>query len=87
MSPEQAATARRAESADTRTQAALTLAATLVRTRGDLDDTDLKSAYAAGLSDAEVAEVIANVALNLFTNYFNKAAAVDIDWPEVSHLS
>ncbi|MEU9078684.1 carboxymuconolactone decarboxylase family protein [Kitasatospora sp. NPDC004745] len=87
LTPEEAGAARRAESADVRTRAALVLAATLVRTRGGLDDTDLKAAQDAGLTDAEVAEVIANVALNVFTNYFNKAADVDIDWPEVSHLS
>nr|BEK69087.1 carboxymuconolactone decarboxylase family protein [Kitasatospora purpeofusca] len=87
LTPEEAAAARRAESADTRTRAALALAAALLRTRGEVADTDLKAAHEAGLDDAEVAEVIANVALNVFTNYFNKAAAVDIDWPEVSHLS
>ncbi|MEV7770259.1 carboxymuconolactone decarboxylase family protein [Kitasatospora sp. NPDC086791] len=87
LTPAEAEAARRAESADARTRAALQLAAALVRTRGDLDDADLKAAREAGLGDAEVAEVIANVALNVFTNYFNKAAAVDIDWPVVSHLS
>jgi len=38
----------------------------------------------AGLSDGEIAEVVAHVALNVFTNYFNKAAEVDIDFPRVS---
>jgi hypothetical protein len=39
----------------------------------------------AGLSDGQIVEVIAQVALNLFTNYLAKAARVDIDWPLVRH--
>ncbi|MER8188175.1 carboxymuconolactone decarboxylase family protein [Kitasatospora sp. NPDC094015] len=78
--------ARHGSSADPRTAAALTLAVTLTRTRGTLQDADLKAAREAGLTDGEVAEVVAHVALNVFTNYFNKAADVDIDWPHVSHL-
>ena len=39
----------------------------------------------AGFSDGEIAEIIAHVALNVFTNYFNIAADVDIDFPKVSH--
>jgi alkylhydroperoxidase family enzyme len=38
----------------------------------------------AGFSDGEVAEIIAHVALNVFTNYFNIATQVDIDFPKVS---
>ena len=39
------------------------------------------------VTDGDIAEVIANVALNVFTDCFNKAADVDVDWPQVSHLS
>jgi alkylhydroperoxidase family enzyme len=35
----------------------------------------------AGFSDGEIAEIIANVVLNIFTNYFNIAAGVEIDFP------
>ncbi|QNA71996.1 carboxymuconolactone decarboxylase family protein [Streptomyces sp. So13.3] len=87
LTTEQAESARRAQSADLTCDAALKLATSLVRTRGDVTDTDLKTAREAGLNDAEIAEVVAHVALNILTNYFNKAAAVDIDWPQVSHLS
>lgn len=38
-----------------------------------------------GFFDGEIAEIIAHVALNVFTNYFNIAADVDIDFPKVSH--
>ena len=39
---------------------------------------------AAGFSDGEVAEIIAHVALNVLTNYFNIATDVEIDFPRVS---
>jgi hypothetical protein len=44
----------------------------------------LEAARKAALSDGEIAEVIANVGLNVFTNYFNNVAEVEIDFPEVS---
>ena len=39
---------------------------------------------AAGYTDGEIAEIIAHVALNVFTNYFNRAAQTDIDFPLVT---
>jgi hypothetical protein len=37
----------------------------------------------AGWSDAEVAEIVAHVALNVFTNYFNITAGTEIDFPKI----
>ena len=45
-------------------------------------DTDLQAVRAAGFTDGEIAEIIAHVALNIFTNYFNNAAEVEVDFPE-----
>ena len=75
---------RGGHSADARADAALTLARRVLATRGDIDASDLAAVRQAGLSDGEIAEVVAHVALNVFTNYFNKAAEVDIDFPRVS---
>ncbi|WP_207782486.1 carboxymuconolactone decarboxylase family protein [Phytoactinopolyspora limicola] len=77
--------ARKGGASDATARAALTLAAEVVRSRGGIDDADLKTARESGLSDGDIAEVIAHVALNVFTNYFNKAADVEIDWPVVRH--
>lgn len=77
--------ARHAKATDPKTQATLVFAATVVRTRGDIADADLLVAREAGLSDGEIAEVVGHVALNVFTNYFNKAAETDIDWPVIRH--
>jgi hypothetical protein len=38
----------------------------------------------AGVTEEEIGEVVANLALNILTNYFNVLAHVDNDWPVVS---
>jgi alkylhydroperoxidase family enzyme len=38
---------------------------------------------AAGLGDGQIVEIIAHVALNLFTNYVNIAFDVPVDFPSV----
>jgi uncharacterized peroxidase-related enzyme len=77
--------ARSGRASDAKTEAILAFATAVVRSRGGVEDTDLKAARAAGLSDGEIAEVVAHVALNVFTNYLNKAADTDIDWPVIRH--
>jgi len=47
----------------------------------------VKSARTAGLTDGEIAEVLALTVLNIFTNYFNTAFQVDIDFPIVKALT
>ena len=37
---------------------------------------------AAGFSNAGVVEAIANIAANLFTNYFNHIADTEVDFPK-----
>ena len=36
------------------------------------------------MTDEEIGEIVANLALNILTNYFNALANVDNDWPVVS---
>jgi uncharacterized peroxidase-related enzyme len=76
--------ARDAESSDPHIAALLTLSDAIARGRGIVDDTALKDARAAGVTDAEIAEVVGNLALNILTNYFNILADVDNDWPVVT---
>jgi alkylhydroperoxidase family enzyme len=40
----------------------------------------------AGFDDAEITEIVADVALNIFTNYFNLVAGTEIDFPRVTDL-
>lgn len=85
VSADEASQARSGKSDDPRAAAALALASAIVRTKGDVDDSDLSGARTAGLTDEEIAEVVANVALNYFTNVLNRLAHTDIDFPVVRH--
>jgi uncharacterized peroxidase-related enzyme len=75
--------ARLGHSSDKKTNAALTLARQLVATAGHVSDADVNAARSGGLDDGDVAEVVANVALNIFTNYFNHLNQTEVDLPKV----
>ena len=65
--------------------AALAFAKRVLDTKGQIDDAELAAVRAAGFSEGEIAEIIAHVALNVFTNYFNIATKVDVDFPRVCY--
>ncbi|MBS0192279.1 MAG: carboxymuconolactone decarboxylase family protein [Phycisphaerales bacterium] len=75
--------ARHRESTDARTSAALKFAQAVIDRRGGIGESDIKAVRAAGFADAEIAEIVATVALNFFTNFFNRAFDVDVDFPRV----
>lgn len=78
------AAARAGDSADPRVRTLLRLASAVNRGRGDVPDDVLDAARAAGVSHAEIAEVVGHVAANAFSNYFAKTARVDLDFPAVA---
>ena len=80
---EEMASAQRGKSSDPKTAAALIFAQKLVETRGQVADTDVRTLRDAGYDDQDIVEIIAHVALNLFTNYINVALAVPVDFPGV----
>lgn len=83
LPPAALADARQARAGDPRTSAILALAVAINRTRGHVDDETLAAAREAGLTDAEIVEVVGHVALNVFTNYLNSVAETKIDFPAV----
>lgn len=83
LSPEEITMSREARSADARRQAGLLFAQTIVVRRGEVSDQDLSAVRGAGFSDGEITEIVANVAVNIFTNYFNHVAQTDVDFPRV----
>lgn len=83
-SAEQMRHAQAGESADPKTQAALRFALKLVDERGQVGDADVAALRTAGFGDEEIVEILAHVALNLFTNYVNVALAVPVDFPAVA---
>lgn len=74
---------RNARAADAKRDAGLKFAYVVVVARGLVTDADLAKARAAGLSDAEITEIVAHVALNILTNYINHVAQTTIDFPVV----
>ena len=75
---------RRGESDDERIGATLRFALSVNAKRGGVSDDDLAEVRAAGYDDAGVAAIVAHVALNVLTNYFNRVAQPVIDFPEVT---
>jgi uncharacterized peroxidase-related enzyme len=77
------AAAQQGEAADARTAAALRFALKLVNDRAHVSDADVQALRAAGFDDEHIVEILAHVALNLFTNYVNVAFGVPVDFPAV----
>jgi uncharacterized peroxidase-related enzyme len=75
--------AQKAEASDSKTAAALRFAAEIVRKRGLVPSSEIDAVRAAGYGDGEIAEIVAVVAINIFTNYFNHIAGTEIDFPVV----
>jgi uncharacterized peroxidase-related enzyme len=75
--------ARQGHSTDAKTDAALRFARVVIVNRGEVSDPDVQAVRDAGFSDGEIGEIVANVALNVFTNYFNVIAGTAIDFPKV----
>jgi uncharacterized peroxidase-related enzyme len=79
--------ARRLESDDERSQAGLRFTRAVLEQRGQVSDDDLDQVRAAGYGDGELAEIVANVALNTLTNYFNRLADPDLEFPRVEPVA
>lgn len=71
------------EASDPRVAAALTFARAVIREKGFVSDAELEAVRAAGYGDGEIGEIVANVALNVFTNYFNSVGETELDFPAV----
>ena len=83
LKPEEVAASREAHAADPKRQAGLQFAQAVVVERGEVSDDALARVRAAGYGDGEITEIVANVAINVFTNYFNHVAQTVVDFPRV----
>ena len=84
LSSQEMAAAQMGNAADSKTQAALTFALHIVEQRGAIAQADVEAVRAAGFNDGQIVEIMAHVALNLFTNYVNVAFNVPVDFPRVT---
>jgi uncharacterized peroxidase-related enzyme len=78
------AAARTAQSDDPHVRALLELSNQIAANAGDVDAEAIATARAAGVTDEEIGELVANLAMNILTNYFNVLAGVHNDWPVVT---
>lgn len=83
MSDSEIEKARTERSSDPKADAIMTFVRAVVVRRADITDSYLDELRAAGANDAEITEIIANIALNIFTNYFNVIAKTEVDFPKV----
>ncbi|PWE56081.1 carboxymuconolactone decarboxylase [Metarhizobium album] len=77
------AEAQAGRSTDARTAAALQFAIIVVDNRAGIQPSEVDALRTAGFDDEEIVEIIAHIALNLFTNYLNVALDVPVDFPGV----
>jgi len=74
---------RRGLSGDAKANAAVMFARKVTETRGKVSDADLAAVKLAGFTEAQVIDIVANVAINVLTNFVNNVAETDIDFPVV----
>ena len=78
------AAAQVGDASDPKTAAALNFALKVVTQRAQLTDADTAVLREVGFGDEQIVEILAHVALNLFTNYINVALDVPVDFPKVA---
>jgi uncharacterized peroxidase-related enzyme len=83
VSAHEMADAQAGRSDDPATAAALGFALKVVQHRAQLSDEDFAALRRAGFDDEAIVEILAHVALNVFTNYLNVALRVPVDFPAV----
>ncbi|MEO8685836.1 MAG: peroxidase-related enzyme [Devosia sp.] len=83
ISPAEVALNRKGQSTDPRAGAAVAFAAKVTQERGHVSDADISAVREAGYTDAQIVEIVALVAENVFTNFLNEVAGTEIDFPVV----
>jgi uncharacterized peroxidase-related enzyme len=86
LSEDETRDARVAVASDEKERVALEFARKIVVQQANVSDADVQDARLAGYTDGEIGEIVANVALNIFTNYFNHVAETEVDFPAAPEL-
>ena len=83
LPPSELASTQKGKSEDPKTAAALQFVGALLQRRGLVTDYDFAQVTAQGWTNEEISEMVAHVALNVFSNYFNHVALPQLDFPMV----
>ena len=86
LTAEEIQDSRKGTSTDSKSDVLVQFAQKVLETKGRVSDADLQRVHEAGFDDGAIAEVVGNVALNIFTNYFNHVADTDVDFPAAEAL-
>ncbi|MFP2900885.1 carboxymuconolactone decarboxylase family protein [Corallococcus sp. 4LFB] len=83
LSDEELDQARSGKAPDAKVEAALQFSRQIAARRGAVTDAELAAVRAAGWSDGDVVEILAQVVATTFGNYLNHLAQTEIDIPPV----
>jgi uncharacterized peroxidase-related enzyme len=81
LSGEEIEANRQGRSTDAQANVAVAFARKVAVTRADVSEADVQALRQAGYSDAQIVEIVLNVAFNVVTNYVNEAFKTEIDFP------
>lgn len=81
LSVSELAATQKSQSEEPKSAAALQFVDALLQHRGEISDNDFADMKAHGWTDEEIGEIVAHVALNVFSNYFNHVAKPALDFP------
>jgi uncharacterized peroxidase-related enzyme len=84
LTEQQILASRQGQGISPKDTAALSFAHELLENRGQVPASSIQTLRDHGFTDGEIAEIVAHIALNIFTNYFNIALDVDVDFPRVA---
>ncbi|MES2047235.1 MAG: carboxymuconolactone decarboxylase family protein [Pseudomonadota bacterium] len=84
MSEHELALTRAGQADNARDSAALRFIELLIERHGVIGDADFMALKQVDWNDAEIGEMIAHVALNMFSNYFNHVAQPELDFPAIA---
>ena len=79
--------ARKGTASDPKTAAVLKFVDAVIAKKGEVSDADVAPLKDHGFTDAQLAEIVANVALDTFTNYFNGVGGFAPDFPAAPPLA
>lgn len=82
LSQDEILLAREAKSSDSKAQAALEFADSVMKTAGRVSDDEFNKIKSVGFTDAEILEIVAVVSLNFYTNAINSVAHTKVDFPK-----
>jgi hypothetical protein len=74
---------RYAKNPDKKTEAILVFAQSVAANKGNIEDNEIGQLRTVGCEDDEIIEVIGNVVLSIFANYFTEVSQTPIGFPRV----